>query len=691
MIMPLANKRDQLTQGKWGIYDFENRFGRSPEGIWLPETAVNIATLEIIASLKIKFTILSPKQAHSFRKIGSKEWIDVSMGNIDTKKSYLCNLPSGKKINVFFYDQPISHDIAFGGLLNDAEVFVKRLTGAFYDNYDSPQLVNIATDGETFGHHHRFGDMALSYCLDYIDSNTDVKLTNYGEYLEKFPPIYEVKIIENTSWSCVHGTDRWKKDCGCNTGKESGWSQEWRSSLRQGMDWLGLKLNELFEIEGPKYFKNHWKARDRYIAVILNRSKKTLEDFLLKNQYNKLSDQEIRKALKLLEIQRNGLLSYTSCGWFFDDISEISALQVLKYASRSIQLTKELTGSDLEPEYLEFLKDARSNNQNYKTGEKIFAELIKPASIDLMKVGIHYAISSLFDHGDQKISRVYSYILEDEILETYQIGRRRLIIGRSIISSEITNDIKTICFAVLWLGDHNVIGGLKELIHFDDNVIHEKIKSSFEKADITATIKLIDEHHGKHSYSLKDLFIDEQRKIIQKILSVSIQKAESNYRQIYEDNYPALSFLVDNKISIPKSLQVAADVIITSEIRRTLKSERIDLKLLDRLINAAMKYSINLDDEVLSLEMCNIVEAEIEKLFEEPDNIELLEYIEFLVRVIGKIPVNFNLWRSQNIIYSIGRKYYHLKKEKEEKGDDEATKWLKLFNNLTDQLKINIM
>ena len=255
MIMPLATKRDKYTQVVWGIRDFQHRFGRDPEGMWLPETAVDIETLETLAESGIKFTILAPNQAQRVRQIGKKEWQDVNDSTIDPTMAYSCRLPSSRSIVLFFYNDPISRAVAFEGLLSSGEQFARRIESAFSEESNWPQIVNIATDGETYGHHHRHGDMALAHALNYIETNKLARITNYGEYLEKHPPEYEVEIIENTSWSCVHGVERWRNDCGCNSGRNPRWNQSWRAPLREALDWLRSTLDPKYEEHGKKLFK----------------------------------------------------------------------------------------------------------------------------------------------------------------------------------------------------------------------------------------------------------------------------------------------------------------------------------------------------------------------------------------------------------------------------------------------------
>jgi len=402
IIMPLANDRDKYTQIYWGIKDFQTRFRRYPEGMWLPETAVDYRTLEIMADLGIQFTILAPHQAKKIRKVEENApWQEVNKTTLNTKQPYVCNLPSGKSIHLFFYDGPISHEVSFGDILSNGEKLVNRLLKAFSQDNGPPELVHIATDGETYGHHHRFGDMALAYCLHYIEENKVATITNYGEYLEFHPPGYEVEIVENSSWSCSHGIERWRSDCGCYSGIHPDWHQKWRKPLREAMDWLRGQSIQIFEQEASAYFKGVWQARNEYISIVLNRNPDHIESFLQEYSSHPLNSEEKTKALTLLEIQRNAMLMYTSCGWFFDEISGIETIQVLQYAARCIQLIQRFADRSPEEEYLKILEQAPSNIPRYQNGAKIYQLLIKPAMVDLIRVAAHYAISSLFD-GDQK-------------------------------------------------------------------------------------------------------------------------------------------------------------------------------------------------------------------------------------------------------------------------------------------------
>ena len=359
MIMPLANSRDKRTQVVWGVGDFRFRFERDPEGMWLPETAVDIETLEIMAGEGLRFTILAPHQALRIRETGGK-WVDVSGGRIDTTVPYRCPLPSGRNIAIFFYNGGIAHAIAFGSLLQDGAFFARKMIEGSGPVGEEALLSHTAVDGETFGHHHRFGDMALAYCLETIDKSPDAALTIYGEFLEKFPPKREVEIAENTSWSCLHGVERWRSDCGCTAGKHTGWHQKWRAPLREALDGLRKIIDNIFETEAAAYFPDPWEARDSYADVLLKGGADGMDE----------------RARALLEMERNAMLMYTSCGWFFNDISRIETIQILRYAARAVELAEGLSGLPIEGPFLEALEKVPGNTTEMKNARMGYEKAI---------------------------------------------------------------------------------------------------------------------------------------------------------------------------------------------------------------------------------------------------------------------------------------------------------------------------
>ncbi|MGE5839564.1 MAG: DUF3536 domain-containing protein, partial [Deltaproteobacteria bacterium] len=387
MILPLAHRRDKYTQIFWGICEFKARFGREPEGMWVPETAVDLESLDIMAELGIRFTILAPRQASKVRALGATEWHDVSGEKIDPSMAYTLRLPSDRSISLFFYDNPISRAVAFEGILGNGEAFAQKLLGGFDEARTWPQLVHVATDGESYGHHHRDGDMALAYALNHIESNNLARLTNYGEYLERHPPSHEVQIFENSSWSCPHGIERWRSDCGCNSGGHSEWNQAWRAPLRKALDWLRDTVAPAFARKGRLFLKDPWMARNDYIEVILDRSETSLKRFLERHAVRELSQEEQTVILKLLELQRHSMLMYTSCGWFFDEPSGLETVQVIQYACRTLQLAQETLGSNLSPRFLDLLENVRSNIPEFQNGRVIYERFVEPAALDLQRIG----------------------------------------------------------------------------------------------------------------------------------------------------------------------------------------------------------------------------------------------------------------------------------------------------------------
>jgi len=518
MILPLATRQDKYTQIVWGIRDFEKRFGRHPEGMWLPETAVDLQTLEVLAELGIKFTILSPYQAGRVRPLGGRVWRKVDGGRIDPSMAYAVRVGSGKSINIFFYDGPISRAIAFEDLLADGKRFSDRLLGAFSDARTWPQLVHIATDGETYGHHRAYGDMALAFALHNIETSQVAKLTNYGEYLEKHPPTMEAKTIGNTSWSCAHGIERWRSDCSCNSGGHGDWNQQWRAPLRQAFDWLRDTVAPRYETEAKKLLENPWQTRDVYVDVALDRSLENVVRFMTAQAKRELSPAETVTGLKLLELQRYLMLMYTSCGWFFDEVSGIETVQVIQYAGRALQLAGQLFAEDMATPFLDLLAQARSNIPEQGDGRSIYERYVQPAMVDLQKVGAHYAVSSVFEEYGQN-TRIYCYDVARMEYRTSRQGKLRAVLGQASVTSEITRESDQITFGVLHLADHSVLGGVRQI---QGDMAYRTLDLELDKAlasgDLAELVRLIEKNFTSGTYTLRLLFRDEQRKILGIIL-----------------------------------------------------------------------------------------------------------------------------------------------------------------------------
>jgi alpha-amylase/alpha-mannosidase (GH57 family) len=690
MILPLANYRDKVTQILWGIKDFESHFGRSPEGMWLPETAVDLESLDIMAGFGIRFTILAPHQAKQFKVLDEPTWHNLERGNLDTTRPYIQHLPSGRTIVLFFYDGPTARAVAFEKLLANGGAFANRLIQNFHGDSHVPQLVHIATDGESYGHHHRFGDMALAYALDFIEKNRLARLTNYGEFLENHPPAHEVMIHENTSWSCMHGIERWRSDCGCHTGAHPEWRQAWRKPLREGVERLRDTLAPLYEEKGVHFLKDPWEARNDYIQCILNRSDDHVRAFLEKHRCRELNEEERVTTIKLLEIQRQAMLMFTSCGWFFDDISGIEAVQIIMYAGRAIQLGEEIFGRDLAGPFLEHLEGAPSNLPAMGNGRRIYETNIADSRYDLKKVCAHYAAASLFEDFPEK-TMMCAYEFERKDLRISEAGNAKLILGRIGLRSQITQESAILYFGLLHLGDHNLTCGVAE--DREDSAYQTMVKEvteAFDSADFPETLRRLDKHFPNSSYSLKSLYRDEQRRILNLVLESTLKDAESVYRNLYEQYAPLMQFLTGSNTPPPKSLSTAAEIVLNADLRQALEEEKIPSRRVKNLLKKTKLLGVSLDTDTLEYTFRNNLRRQAEKFYSEPKDPGLLNNLADSVELLRVMPFRTDLWKVQNICYSVLQSHYASLLSMADQGDTSAQDWIITFNRVAGSLSVRI-
>ena len=544
IIMPLASERDARTQIRWGHRRLRAPLRRKPEGMWLAETAVNRQVLDLMAQQGILFTVLAPNQCLHVRRIGDSAWIPTPNATVDPTHPYRVPLDDGRSIAIFFYDGPGSRAIAFEGLLNSGEIFGKRLLGglsAHRDSTEPARLSHVATDGESYGHHHKHGEMALSYAMHWIEDTGEAQLTNYGEFLHRFPPRWEAEVVEDTSWSCFHGIERWRSDCGCNGGKP-GWNQAWRGPLREALDLLRDRTAPMAERLAKTLLKDLWAARDAYIQVVLDRSSVGEAPFLAEHATHKLSPDERTTLWELMELERHTQLMYTSCGWFFDEISGIETVQIIAYAGRVLQLAAHLFGAEgaaLEAEFLDILGRAKSNIPDIGTGAEVYRRYVTGLRVGLEQVGAHYAISSIFrqypDSGEIFCFNVRRY--GHELLAS---GRGRLAFGRAELRSKITEEIEEIAYAVLHLGDQNLSAAIRKFDPADPQQVKDfdafsnDVGLAIRRANLPEVIHLLERFFGGIHYSLSSLFADEQHRILRSILDRTLSEMEDSLRKIYE-------------------------------------------------------------------------------------------------------------------------------------------------------------
>lgn len=690
IIMPQATRRDKSTQVQWGLRDFEFRFGRKPEGMWLAECAADNESLDALAEHGLRFTILSPYQASRVRPLRGGPWQDVNGGRIDPTRPYLAKLASGRSLAVFFYDGPISRAVAFEHLLSNGERLARRLEEAFDDHRKHDQLVHIATDGESYGHHFRYGEMALAYALDYIEARGLARLTNYGEFLATHPPLYEVQIHQPSAWSCSHGVERWRRHCGCNSGGRPHWNQEWRLPLRQAMDWLRDELGPLYEKHARKYLKDPWKARDDYIAVILDRQIENVEAFFARHATRALEEASQVTALRLLEMQRHAMLMYTSCGWFFDELSGIETVQVIQYAARALQLANHLLATDLEPGFLERLERARSNLAEFGNGRNVYERFVKPAVMDREKIGAHYAVSSLFESYPEQ-ARIYSFTIQQEDRQSFSAGRARLVIGRIKVLFEITRNSDVITYGVLHLGEHSLNCGVRFYQGPEAyQALVQEMREAFDRADFPAIIRLMDKHFGESNYSLKNLFRDEQRKILNEILAGVREDACHSYRLVTDRYAPLLRFLADLPAPAPKELEMAFEAVLNSSLRQQFASDLLDAERVQGLLQEAQRTNVSLDADMLGYVMKSHLDRRADELARQPEDRELLQRFLTAAQLLQTLPFEINLWKPQNIYFVLQRGVLPGMRNRARQGDEAARDWEEKFVKLGDYLHFRL-
>ncbi|MEG4395746.1 DUF3536 domain-containing protein [Microcoleus sp. BROC3] len=624
IIMPLANERDKYTQIRWGIADFRSRFDRDPEGMWLAETAVDYATLEVLVAEGIRFIVLAPSQAERCRPLigqnqegepaENSEWHEVGGGQIDPTRPYRCYLKPemrlmadhqlsplsthhfGRRhfqnsaatptntpyIDIFFYDGPISRDMGFNDVLSSSHHLVGRLGQAVRGDHRPAQLICVATDGETFGHHKNGTEKCLAYAFTEEFPRRGWTVTNFAHYLSQNPSAWEVELKPVTAWSCSHGVDRWQDDCGCGGGGE--WNQKWRRPLRDTLNWLRDRLIPIYEEAGRKLLCDPWKARDEYIYVIRDRSAANVDSFLERHQVRPLDASEQVDALRLLEMQRHALLMFTSCGWFFEEISRPEGVQILRYAARALELAGEVTGVQLEKDFVTQLALVPSNVDYFKTGAEVYRKLVVTAQISLRQVAAHYAISSLFAKYPRE-QRVYCYQAQQEDFQIQRMGSMTLAVGQLQLTSEITRETEIFVFAALHLGGwdfHCCIQPFGSRRSY--TMLKERLFGVMQEASAAHAILEMVRLFGDQSFSLRDLFAEERHRIVQLLSQENLTRLDQLYTQVYRENYGVMMAFHRDELPVPVELQVAAEVALGHRCLTAAKALEVETEDVEPLL-----------------------------------------------------------------------------------------------------------
>lgn len=683
IIMPLANERDKRTQVYWGLADFEARFGRKADGIWLAETAVDTDTLEVLVDFGIKYTILAPRQMKALRQEDSENWYQVQNEQFDTRRPYKCILPSGREIALFFYDGQISKGIAFEGLLNNGKSFANRLLGAF-DGDESPQLVHIATDGESYGHHHRYGEMALADCLKTIEESGKATLTNYAQYLDLFPPDHEAQIWDNSSWSCVHGVERWRSNCGCHTGGEGHWNQAWRAPLRAALDWLRDELIPLYQREGGKLLKDVWAARNDYIQVLLNRSEQSVGAFIERNAKYDLNADETTQLLRIMEMQRNAILMYTSCAWFFNEVSGIETNQVLQYALRAIHYAKQTAGVDLQTDFEKLLEQTPSNI--HENAAVSWRNNVLPAAVGLERAGMHFAAAALFEEDLKKIE-LFNYEGLSQEVKRVEAGGQRLVVGRMTLRSKITYSEKSFVFAAVHLGQQNIFGTISTKLGEEEySRMRDDLMQAFNSANLGDVIINTEKYFGKKRFTIRSLFQDEKRHILTQIMSQNLGNAERDFRDIYEENYQLMTVMTQNNIPVPDVYIDAAEHVLNRDLQNFFTNGKMYLRELKRLSIEFKKWKADIKHvAAFKLNASERLTQEIKGLEFQLDSLEAVQNLNQIMRILDNMTVVLDLAKAQNAYFWLGRKF------RKEMLDFPSEEWKAAFLELGEILKVRLV
>jgi hypothetical protein len=649
IIMPLACERDIRTQVKWGVSDFLSRFGRRPEGMWLPETAVNTATLESLAEEGIAFTILAPHQCAAVRgKDGN--WAETPGGlGLDVTKPYCVKLPSGRGITLIFYFGSVAHDIAFGGLLDSGDVFAESLKSKLPRDGE-PCLLTVATDGETYGHHHHFGEMALARAAQVLYASSDVTLTNIAAFIRLFPAERECKIAENTSWSCAHGVERWRSDCGCHTGGEAWWNQAWRAPLRKALDKVRDRIDEIYEMEMKPLCDSPWELRDEAIALYLGgQQAESKRDFLEKRLGN-IGDSNLKKTLALIESQRMRMFMYTSCGWFFNDISGTETRQILSYASRAVEYALEVSGIDIEADFMNDLKMVRGNTAELPTAYDVMVKTVSPNRRTIRDIA---AMASLMKSD----KRYYAYGIERAV-RRHSSANMDMEIAETAVTD--TRTLET------WHGGSIVLstGGLDDVCRLTEKEVPDKAEvwKTFNTGDIFSISKFIEDKFELGPWHLSNLTYDDGR-VIARVRTRNAEKEYMEYaRTFLEENQRLLAHLHLMRVKSASLLTSVGEFVYTVMIERLCEKTGSALELLEsgseleELMEKARDMGVAPRLSSLAPDMESAFCDFFEDAYTKSDENALTKLLDKWKMAV-RLGIVIDKWRLQNVVWKMLEKH----------------------------------
>jgi alpha-amylase/alpha-mannosidase (GH57 family) len=569
MILPLANERDVRTQVRWGLADFRHRFGRDADGIWLPETAVDDAVLRVLAEEGLRFTILAPTQAARVRPLptgllGHEEpWTDVGDGGVDTRRGYRWCDPHDPDVQVdlVFYDGALSHDLAFGLGSLTAEALAARAREVAGDG----GLVCIATDGETFGHHHTYAERTLAYALPVAAARAGLDVSTVGAWLRDHPPMWQAD-VKRSAWSCAHGVGRWSTDCGCSTGGALGADQRWREPLRHALDLLRDAGAEVFERRGGKVLHDPWAARDAYVDVLLGA--RPVDDFAHEHVCGDLVE-----ALTLLEQQRHALLMYTSCAWFFWDLAGLETVQCLRYAARAMDLLAEVGEVPPVDAFLEVLGRAESNQPGEGNGRDVWHRHVEPARVTPERVAAHLAMADVLE-GERPTGPVAIWDVVEADHRRIERGPITACTGVLTLLHRRTQRVTRHAYAAAHLGGLEVSAAVRPAQPERDA---DDVRSVIEAVDrgerITGVLRLVADRFGPAEFGLESTMPDAAEQIVASAAQSVADRFGAAFIRLSEDHRAVFGSLVAAGYPLPQELRVPAELALDRRLEAEIEAQ----------------------------------------------------------------------------------------------------------------------
>jgi alpha-amylase/alpha-mannosidase (GH57 family) len=688
LILPLASRRDKVTQVRWGVADFRHRFGRAPRGMWLPECAVDVDTLEVLAEEGVAFTVLAPRQAARWRAPGGA-W---QLGPIETHRVYRCPLPSGRSVDLFFYDGPIAQAVAFERLLTDGGALAERLLSSARGD----GLGHIATDGETYGHHHRYGDMALAWALASLGQRAGARLGNYEAFRAAQPATWEVEVVAPSSWSCAHGVGRWRDDCGCNVGSGPDWRQAWRRPLRDALDWLRDRAADVFEAEGA-LFHDPWAARDAYVEVVLDRQPAVVDRFLASQVALPLTPAVRQRALELLESQRQAMAMFTSCGWFFDDLSGIETVQILRYAARVCELIDrgQVDAGASQRGLLERLAGAHSNLPEHGDGRALWAAQVAPARVDLRHVVAHVALAALVDPArpgaGAAATEVFCYRVEEVDRSERRGQGARLLVATLRATSRLTEEDDVFHVAGVRRDGHPLVVGVRPCGDEVEVAAWARARTTlleqFDAGDVVGAAASIGQAFAGALVDLSALRAHDGAGVVARLLAEPLAAADAALADVYTRDAGLMRWLVSVGLPVPPAFRAAAEHTLRRRMLRALAAEPPQFPAVRGLIDEAWSVRVDLDTAEIAYAAGGALHRAIDRVIEAPGDVAALEGAARAAEIASRMRSRVDLWHAQNAAWRLADE--HLPGWRAAAATDpDAASRLRWLENLTAALRL---